>query len=121
VAWKWQVWRCFDGIRDTLEEKGWKYVFVEHDDAEAMPLLAESGGYCISFFERDPGTGECWFELRDRVRRRVVFVRDARNIPSPERATALLAHHGVPTYEVITPHGRPLYSLPAVPVLAEAG
>lgn len=115
------MWGCFDDIRETLEEKGWKYVFAEHDDVETMPLLAESGDYCISFFERDPGIGECWFELRDRVRRRVVFVRDAQNIPAPERATVLLAHHGVPSYEVINPYRRPLYSLPAVPVLAEAG
>ena len=115
------MWRCFVDIREPLEEKGWTYVFAEHNDAETMPLLAESGGYCISFFARDPGIGECWFELRDRVRRRVVFVRDAQNIPTPERATVLLAHHGVPSHEVIAPHKRPLYSLPAVPVLVEAG
>jgi hypothetical protein len=115
------VWGCFDDIGETLAEKGWTYVFAEHDDAGTTPLLAESSDYCISFFERDPGIGECWFELRDRVRRRVVFVRDAQNIPTPERAPVLLAHHGAPSHEVIAPHRRPLYSLPVVPVLAEAG
>jgi hypothetical protein len=119
VPCRWQEWGCFEDIRETLQEKGWTYVFAEHNDAGRMPLLAESAECCISFFERDPGIGECWFELRDRVVRRVVFVRGAQNIPTPERAKVLLEHHGVPSYEVIAPHRRPLYSLPVVPVLAE--
>ena len=60
MAWEWQMRRCFDGLREALEEKGWEYIFVKHNDAEAMPpLLAKSGDYCIAFFDRDPGTGEC--------------------------------------------------------------
>lgn len=121
ASWKWQVGRCLGDIRETLEEKGWEYVLDERNDSDVMPLLAKSGNYCISFFERDPGTGECWFELRDRVLRRVVFVRDAQNIPMPEQAPMLLAYHGVPSYELSAPRNRPLYSLPAIPVLAEAG
>ena len=46
-------------------------------------------------------------------------MRDAQNIPTPERAKVLLEHHGVPSYEVNALHRRPLYSLPVVPVLAE--
>jgi len=119
VAWEWQVRRCFDDVRETIEDKGWKYVFVEHDNDGAMPLLAESNNLCIAFFERGPGTGECWFEVRDKVRRRVMFVRDAQNIPTPERAAKLLEHHGVSSYEMSAPHKRPLYSLPVMPVLVE--
>jgi hypothetical protein len=55
--WDWQVWRCFDNIRETFEEKGWEYRFAAGDDNETLPLLAESGDHCIVFFERDPGTG----------------------------------------------------------------
>jgi hypothetical protein len=122
VAWEWQVWRCFDNIRDTFEEKGWEYRFDGRNDNEVVPLLAESGDYCITFFERDPGTGECWFELRDRVRRRVVFVQGARNIPTPDRAAKLLVDHGAWS-EISIPRERPTYSLPVVPVvpMAEAG
>ena len=88
-----------------------------------MPLLAESGDYCVVFFERDTGTGECWFELRDKIRHRVLFVRGTRNIPTPERAAERLADHGAPLGEVKTPHELPLYRLTVAPVvpMAEAG
>jgi hypothetical protein len=38
---EWQVWRCFDNIRETFEETGWEYGFVERNDNDVMPLLAE--------------------------------------------------------------------------------
>jgi hypothetical protein len=114
------VWRCFDNIRETFEEKGWESRFGERNDNEAMPLLAESDNYWVVFFERDPGTVECRFELCDKVRRSVVFVRGAQNISTPEQATKLLAHHGVPSYEITAFRNRPLYSLPVVPVIEAA-
>jgi hypothetical protein len=122
VAWEWQVWRCFDNIRETFEDKGWKYTLDGRDENEVVPLLAEAGEYCIVFFERDAGTGECWFELRDRVRRQVVFIQGARNIPTPERAAKLLTDHGASS-EIIAPREHPMYSLPVAPVvpLAEVG
>ena len=123
VMWEWQVWRCFDNIRETFEEKGWEYRFSRRDDNEVMPLLAESDEHCVAFFERDPGTGECWFELRDKVRNRVVFVQGAQNIPTPERAAELLADYGTLLGEIRAPRELPLYSLPVEPVMpvAEAG
>ncbi len=120
MVWEWQVWRCFDNIRETFEEKGWEYRFAGRNDNEAVPLLAESGDHCIVFFERDPGTGECWFELRDKLRRSVVFVRGTHNIPTPEQATRLLAAYGVASHEAEASRKRPTYSLPTVPVLEEA-
>ena len=119
MAWEWQVWRCFDGIRETFEEKGWGPSFAGRNDNGVMPLLAESGDHCIAFFKRDPGTSECWFELRDKVRRRMVFVHGTQNIPTPEQATRLLADHGGPLYEVADPDGRSMYGLPVAP-MAEA-
>ncbi len=120
MTWEWQVWRCFGNIRETFEEKGWESRFGERNDNEATPLLAESDDCWVIFFERDPGTGECWFELRDKIRRSVVFVRGTQNIPTPEQAAKLLAHHGVPSYEITAPRNRPLYSLPVVPVIEAA-
>ena len=79
----------------------------------------ESGDYSISFFKRSSYTGECWFELRDKARRRMVLVHGEQNIPTPERAVRLLADHGSPS-EVTAPYERPIYSLPLAPV-AEAG
>jgi hypothetical protein len=71
VTWEWQAWRSFGDIRETFEEKGWKCGFNGRNEDGVMPLLAEAGDrYCISFFKRDPGTRESWFELRDKVRRR---------------------------------------------------
>src|SRR5919112_4009842 len=89
VVWEWQAWRCFDHIEETFEEKGWKtgaFGRGRHDN-EVMPLLAESNGHCIAFFERDPGTNECWFELRDKAGHRVLYMRGANNIPAPAEAT----------------------------------
>jgi hypothetical protein len=68
-------------------------------DNEVVPLLAESTGHCIAFFERDPGTNECWFELRDKARHKVVYVRGAHNIPAPEDAAGLLEDYGWPLNE----------------------
>ena len=122
MVWEWQVWRSFDDARETFEEKGWECGFVGRNDNEVMPLLAESGDYCITFFKRDSYTGECWFELRDKVQRRIVLVQGVRNIPTPERAAKLLADHGGSS-EITAPRDRPLYDLPMVPVVpvAEAG
>jgi len=120
MAWEWQVWRCFDNIREAFEKRGWEFRFDRRNDNEVVPLLAESDDYSIAFFKRDPGTGECWFELRDVVRRRIVYVRNAQNIPTPERAAEILAVHGTPSYEITAPHKRPLYSLPVVPAVEAA-
>jgi hypothetical protein len=120
VAWEWQVWRCFDDIRETFEEKGWGSSFAGRNDNGVMPLLAVSGDYCVTFFKRDPGTGECWFELRDKNRRRVVFVRGVQNIPTPKRATQLLADYGTPLGEIRAPRELPLYSLPVAPLISVA-
>jgi hypothetical protein len=121
VVWEWQVWRSFDDIRETFEEKGWESGFVERNGNGAMPpLLATSGDYCVAFFKRDPGTGECWFELRDKARSRMVFVHGAQNIPTPERATELLANHGGPLYKITAPDDRPMYGLPMAPVVPAA-
>jgi len=51
-------------VRETFEEKGWEYGLDGRFDNEALPLLAESGDLRVVFYARDPGTGECWFELR---------------------------------------------------------
>jgi hypothetical protein len=83
------------------------------------PVIAESGNYCISFRKRSPYTGECWFELRDKARRRRVLVPGEQNIPTPERAAQLLVDHSSPS-EITAPHERPIYSLALAP-MAEAG
>ena len=115
--WEWQVWRSFDDIRESFEVKGWESTFVERNDHGAMPpLLAASGDCCVAFFKRDPGTGECWFELRDTVRRRMLFVHGTHNIPTPERAAELLTNHGGPLYEITDPDGCCTYGLPVAPV-----
>ncbi len=122
VAWEWQVWRCFSDIREIFEEKGWKPSGPPgRNGNEAMPLLAESGDHCIAFFKRDLGTGECWFELRDKARSRMVFVQGTHNIPTPERAAWLLANHGGPLYEITAPGDRPMYGLPIAPVMPASG
>ena len=99
-----------------MEEKGWEYRAVGHDD-RVVPLLAESGEHCILFFERNPLTGECWFELRNKARGRVVFVQGERNVPPPERAAKLLADYGAPLGEIRAPRELPLYILPVAPVV----
>lgn len=119
MVWEWQVWRCFDNVRETFEEKDWTSGVVGYEDNGARPVIAEHDDYCISFFERSPYTGECWFELRDKPRRRMVLVHGEQNIPTPERAAQLLAGHGSRS-EISAPHERPIYSLPLAPV-AEAG
>ena len=116
LAWDWQVWRCFDHIKETFEEKGWEAGFLGRDDNGIVPLLAESNGHSIVFFERDPGTNECWFELRDKVRHRVVYVRGEQNIPVPEEAADLLENYGWPLDETGISRELPLYSLPVAPV-----
>ena len=121
MTWEWQVWRSFGDIRETFEEKGWKTGFNGRNDDGVKPLLAEAGDrYCISFFKRDPGTGESWFELRDKVRGRMVFVQGTHNIPTPERAAELLANHGGPLYKVTAPEDRSMYGLPLAPVATVA-
>ena len=120
MAWEWQVWRCFDDLRETFEEKGWEYRFAGRNDNEAVPLMAESGDHCVVFFKRDPGTGECWFELRDKARHKVVYVRGAQNIPTPEDAAGLLEDYGWPLNGAGDARYLPLYSLPVAP-MAEAG
>ena len=120
MAWEWQVWRCFDDIRETFEEKGWEYKPGGCGDNGVMPLLAESGGYRISFFKQDPGTGECWFELRNQAKGRMVFVHGSHNIPTPEKAAELIEIYGGPTSDPATLRDRPVYSLPMAP-MAEVG
>ena len=117
MAWGWLAWRCFDNIRETFEEKGWEYRSAGRDGNEMMPLLAESGDCCVVFFERDASTNECWFELRDEARGRVMYVRGAENIPGPEKAAGLLAEHGWPLNAVAVARNQPLYSLPVAPVM----
>jgi hypothetical protein len=116
VTWEWQAWRSFDDIRETFERKGWTSGFVGRNDDGVRPLSAESGDHNISFFRRDSGTGECWFELRDKGRRRMVFVHGTQNIPTPERATELLENYGGPLYEIAAPDDRSMYGLPVAPV-----
>jgi hypothetical protein len=114
-AWEWEVWRSFGDIRETFEEKGWNSGFAERDEG-VKPLMAESGDqYCIVFFKWDAATGECWFELRDKLRGRMVFVHGTHNIPTPEKAAQLLANHGGPLYEIAAPGDRPMYGLPVAP------
>lgn len=121
--WEWEAWRSFDNTREIFEEKGWEFRFGGRDGNEMMPLLAESDEHCIAFFDRDSATGECWFELRDKNRCRVVFVRGTQNIPTPERAPHLLAEYGSSLGEIRTPRELPLYRLPVAPLMpmAEAG
>ncbi len=114
MTWEWQVWRCFDNIRETFEEKGWEYRFAGNG---MIPLLGESDEHCLLYFERDAGTGECWFELRDKARHKVVFVQGAENMPTTERAAELLASYGTPLGELRSPHELPLYALPIAPVV----
>ncbi len=125
MAWEWQVWRCFDNIRETFEVKGWEYRFDGRDDKGVVLLLAESGDQCMVFFGSGPDTGECWFELRDKTHHRMLFVQGTRNIPTPERAAKLLDGYGtfLVLGEVRAPHELLLYSLPVAPVgpVAEAG
>ena len=54
----------------------------------------------------------CWFELRDKARRRMMLIREMENIPTPARAAELLANHGVPLDTVGSLRGLPLYNLP---------
>ncbi len=117
MIWEWQVWRCFDHVKETFEEKGWEYGMDGRFDNEAVPLLAESGNYRVVFFKREHNAGECWFELRDEARRSVVYVRGTENIPTPEKAAALLESHGAPVQTIGYPSERPLYELPLAPVL----
>ena len=121
MTWEWQVWRSFDDIKETFEKKGWGTRFVGRDDNGVMPLVAESGDRCISFFKRDSGTGESWFELRDKARRRMVFVHGTHNIPTPEQAAELLENHGGPLYKIAAPGDRPMYGLPIAPVMPASG
>ena len=121
MTWEWEVWRSFSDIREILENKGWDIGSNGRHDEGVMPLLAEAGDqYCISFFKRDHGTGECWFELRDNVRRRMLFVHGTQNIPTPERAVELLADHGGPLYKIYAPDDRSMYGLPVVPIITVA-
>lgn len=120
MAWEWEMWRCFDSIKETFEEKGWESEGGRMDNG-VMPLLAEFGDYCIAFFKRDPCTSECWFELRDKVRGRMVFVQGVQNIPTPQLATKLLADYGRPSYEITPLADRPIHGLPVAPVGSVVG
>jgi len=111
VTWEWQVWRCFEEVREAFEEKGWEFRFPEHNDNEVMPLLTESDETYIAFLRRDSGTGECFFEVREKASRRVTVVCGVHNIPTPARAARLLADQDVPSEGV---------ALPVSPVIASA-
>ncbi len=122
VVWEWQVWRAFDDIRETFERKGWTSAgFIGRNGDGVMPLSAGSGEHSISFFKRDSGTGECWFELRDKARRRMVFVHGTHNIPTPQRAVELLKNHGGPLYEITAPDDHSMYGLPVPPLMPASG
>lgn len=110
--WDWQAWRCFDEVLETFEEKGWEPWRPERLDNEVVPLLAESGEYRIAFFARDPGSGQCVFELRDKRRPVAVFVRGTENIPTPEGASGLLDDRGATMRHSSSPDDRTLYELP---------
>lgn len=121
MTWEWQAWRCFDNIREAFEERGWDYKLPGLDATEAVPLLAESGDLRILFFERDPFTSECWFEVRDGdTPGRVVFVRGEESIPTPEGAAYLLAEYGAPLGEMRSPRELPLHGLPVAPATSVA-
>ena len=47
----------------------------------------------------------------------MVDVRGVENIPTPEKAGALLESYGAPVQAVPDPKERPLYELPLAPVL----
>lgn len=113
--WDWQAWRCFDEVRETFEEKGWEPWLPEQSGNEVVPLLAESGEHRIAFFARDPRSGECVFELRDKRRPVAVFVRGTDNIPTPEGATSLLDERRAAMSRSSSPVDRALYEVPAVP------
>jgi hypothetical protein len=118
MVWEWQVWRSFDDVRETFEEKGWHSGFAEerNDNGTMPPLLAAPGDYCIALFKRDRGTSECWFEVRDMVRSRRVLVHGTHHIPTPERAAELIAGHGGPLYEVADRASYSIYGLPIAPL-----
>jgi hypothetical protein len=42
TVWEWQVWRCFDDIEETSEEKGWEFRFPSREGNEIRPQLAGS-------------------------------------------------------------------------------
>lgn len=116
MMWDWQAWRCFDEVRETFEERGWDPWLPERLDNEVVPLLAESGDHRIAFFARDPGSGECMFELRDKRRPVAVFIRGTESIPTPEDASALLDDRGATLSRSSSPDDRVLYDLPATAV-----
>jgi hypothetical protein len=47
----------------------------------------------------------------------MVYVRGVENIPTPEKAGALLESPGAPVQAVPDPKERPVYELPCAPVL----
>ena len=116
------MWECRRGglrsFEETFEEKAGNRFPRRHDNEVCRS--AESNRHRIAFFERDPGTNECWFELRDKARHRVVYVRGAQNIPTPEDAVGLLEDYGWPLDEAGANRSLPLYSLPVAPMV-EAG
>ena len=117
MAWEWQVWRCFDEIRETFALMGWEPCLPERLDNEVAPLAAESGDAFVAFLWRHPVTGECLFELRDRLRPSAgVIVRGTHNVPTPRAAAWLLAERGGALGEGASPYDRP----PHKPAAAEA-
>ncbi len=116
MAWEWQVWRCFDEIRETFASKGWEPGFPERADNEVVPLAAASEDSFVALLRMDFRTGECWFELRDKLRPLAVILRGTQNVPTPQGAARLLAERAAALKEASSPHDRPLYE----PVAAEA-
>ena len=114
--WDWQAWRCLDEVRETFEERGWEPWNPERLDNEVVPLLAESGEHRIAFYARDPKSGECIFELRDKRRPVAMFIRGTHNIPTPAGASDLLDDRGAAMSRSSSPDDRVLYELPTATV-----
>ncbi|MGB3681210.1 MAG: hypothetical protein WA990_01865 [Rubrobacteraceae bacterium] len=89
MVWEWRLLRCFEDFAETFEERGWE-TGPRYGDMPA--LVAWNGDYCILFDSWDDATGECWFELADRDRRRTMLVKE---IPTPGQASKLLAERNL--------------------------
>ncbi len=91
MVWEWRLLRCFDDFSVDFEEKGWE---TGPRSGEMPALVAWNGEYCILFDSWDDVNGECWFKLCDRDRRSTTLVKE---IPTPDRAAALLSERRVLT------------------------
>lgn len=112
MIWQWQVWRCFDDVRETFATKGWR--LPERACNEVAPLAAESGGLFVVFLGLDDAAGECWFELRNGTEPPAVLLRGLDNVPAPEVAAELIAERAAALKRASTPEDRPLYEPAAV-------